>query len=961
MRNTTKTNYFTLNSIYSLKSGLWLFLVFFSFLEINGQTYGNLQMGGGGFISGIVTCKTEKDLIYVRTDVGGAYRWDATINEWIPLLDWISSGQLGYLGVESLAIDPGNPNNLYILAGMSYFNNGNSAVLRSTDKGKTFSITNVTSLFKVHGNGMGRNTGEKLVVDPNLGSVLFCGSRSNGLFKSTNSGANWSRVTALNVTTTTTGNGISFVLFDPTTGTNGLATQTLIAGVSRTGENLYRSNDGGATFSAITGGPTTLMPNRAVLARDSTLFITYTNLSGPWDINSGQIWKYKLSTGAWTNITPSGFTCGFGGISIDPINPKRVIATTLNIYSPGDQIFLSTNGGQSWVNKIKTGYKFDPNGVTWAKNGMNIHWAGCIEFDPFNTKRAFVVSGNGLFRTNNIDSTTNVWKFDVKGIEETVPFDMISIPDGPTITAVGDVVGSVNNDPAVFGEGMTPGYGTYTSVAFAALKPNLVFRTGESSGASGMYYSTTTGRTWTSRVAKGIKGELAISADGSTVLHCPENSAVTYRSVNNGVTWINVNGLGFTCKPVADPVNSSIFYAYNSSTGRMMVSLDTGASFITSGTPGTGGSNHVITVPGYEGNLWVALYGGGLKRSIDHGASYTKITTVTSCDAVGIGKAALGATYPTIFIWGIVSGIEGLFFSTDEGKSWNRMNDDAHEYGGVVGHFVVGDVNVLGRVYMNTAGRGIIYVKTDYILSSTLLTIPVGTNSQITPWVLNGSNVNWTWTSSNASIAKVDSTGIVTGIALGSSIITARTADGKSVKISVTIANPVTSLSLSSVIDTIVINGTKQLTATVSPTDATSKTISWSSIDPSVATVSTAGLVRGIKTGSTIITAYTSDGRLQASCKITVVPVTAVNNVSLPDNIDIYPNPLNGKQLNINLGDFTGTTTIKVIDTNGQTLIEHVEYNKSFFQLDMDLRSGIYLVQLTNMQGPVVKKLVVEN
>jgi len=145
---------------------------------------------------------------------------------------------------------------------------------------------------------------------------------------------------------------------------------------------------------------------------------------------------------------------------------------------------------------------------------MNIHWTASIEFDPFDTKRAYVVSGNSLFRTYNIDSTTNVWKFDVKGIEETVPFDMISIPNGSTITAVGDVVGSVNLDPIVYGEGMTPGYGTYTSVAYASLKPNLVFRTGESSGNSDMWYSADTGKTWKSRVAKGIKGELALSADG---------------------------------------------------------------------------------------------------------------------------------------------------------------------------------------------------------------------------------------------------------------------------------------------------------------------------------------------------------------------------------------------------------------------------------------------------------------
>lgn len=61
------------------------------------------------------------------------------------------------------------------------------------------------------------------------------------------------------------------------------------------------------------------------------------------------------------------------------------------------------------------------------------------------------------------------------------------------------------------------------------------------------------------------------------------------------------------------------------------------------------------------------------------------------------------------------------------------------------------------------------------------------------------------------------------------------------------------------------------------------------------------------------------------------IPITVINNTSaatdLQQQIDIYPNPSNGKQLNINLGDYQGATTVKVIDTNGKTLIEHVAVN----------------------------------
>src|SRR5690606_34188177 len=135
-----------------------LLLLILSFLlqistPVQAQSYrwDNVTMGGGGFVSAIITGKTEEGLIYARTDVGGAYRWDSENNEWIPLLDWVGEDQTGFLGVESLAIDPTSPNKLYMQVGITYFNGGKTAILRSEDYGQTFAITDVTSQFKANG------------------------------------------------------------------------------------------------------------------------------------------------------------------------------------------------------------------------------------------------------------------------------------------------------------------------------------------------------------------------------------------------------------------------------------------------------------------------------------------------------------------------------------------------------------------------------------------------------------------------------------------------------------------------------------------------------------------------------------------------------------------------------------------------------------------------------------------
>ena len=86
-----------------------------------GYTWGNVYTGGGGgYIPNIIFNPSQRNLIYVRTDIGGAYRWNPTTSLWVPLMDWVCWDNWNMLGVESLATDPVNPQNLYIMAGSLY-------------------------------------------------------------------------------------------------------------------------------------------------------------------------------------------------------------------------------------------------------------------------------------------------------------------------------------------------------------------------------------------------------------------------------------------------------------------------------------------------------------------------------------------------------------------------------------------------------------------------------------------------------------------------------------------------------------------------------------------------------------------------------------------------------------------------------------------------------------------------
>lgn len=82
-------------------------------------TWKNVHTGaGGGFIPNVIFNQKQKGLAYLRTDIGGAYRLNADGVSWTPLLDWVGNDQWDYWGVESIATDPVDPNNVYIEVGL---------------------------------------------------------------------------------------------------------------------------------------------------------------------------------------------------------------------------------------------------------------------------------------------------------------------------------------------------------------------------------------------------------------------------------------------------------------------------------------------------------------------------------------------------------------------------------------------------------------------------------------------------------------------------------------------------------------------------------------------------------------------------------------------------------------------------------------------------------------------------
>ncbi|MFD9392085.1 RICIN domain-containing protein [Streptomyces sp. NPDC060000] len=667
----------------------------------------NAQINGGGFVNGLVFNASRKNLLYARTDMGGAYRWDASAGVWTPLSDWVSAEDWNLMGIESLATDSVDPDRLYLAAG-TYTNDwaGNGAILRSTDQGATFKRTDLP--FKLGGNEDGRTMGERLVVDPNDNSTLYLGTRKNGLWRSTDYGVTWSQVTSFPVTDgASSGVGISFVTFDPKNA------KTVYAGVADKTTSLYRSTDNGATWKAVSGQPTGQLPQHGVFSSDGTLYLSYTDGTGPNGVTAGSVWKYTSTSGTWKNISPSSGSYGFAGLAVDPEHPSTVMVATLDRWWPSDELYRSTDGGSNWTALGATSER-DDSAAPYVGTGIG-HWMGALAIDPFASGHVLYGTGAGIWGSDdvtNADSgSATHWTVRAKGLEETAVFSLIAPPGGASVVSgLADVSGFRHDDLTEVPDSAlsSPKFTATTSLDFAQDKPDVMVRVGRGGTQDGAY-SADGGSTWTAFAGEPVSaaesGTVAISADGATIIWT-ESGQDPYRSTDKGTTWTKVSGLGTDAAVVADRSTAGTFYSLSG--GTLYASTDGGETF---GARATGlGSGQLKTVPGLAKDLWIAGGSKGLLHSTDGGTSFTTLGTVQDANAIGFGKAASGADYQALYLVGTVKDTFGVFRSTDKGATWVRVNDDQHQFGNIDGTAVItGDPDVYGRVYLGTNGRGVQY------------------------------------------------------------------------------------------------------------------------------------------------------------------------------------------------------------------------------------------------------------
>jgi len=162
---------------------------------------------------------------------------------------------------------------------------------------------------------------------------------------------------------------------------------------------------------------------------------------------------------------------------------------------------------------------------------------------------------------------------------------------------------------------------------------------------------------------------------------------------------------------------------------------------------------------------------------------------------------------------------------------------------------------------------------TDVTLNKTTLLLSRGSTETLTATVTpnNATNKSVTWTSSDTSKATVSTTGEVTAVAEGLATITVTADGGKTATCEVLIYTMfVTQVTLPAS-RFLPIGGKEILTATIAPANATNKSVTWTSSDTGIATVSITGEVTAVAEGLATITVTTADGNKTAACKVEVV------------------------------------------------------------------------------------------
>jgi len=729
----------------------------------SGNSWNQLRIGAGGNLTG--SSISSDNTYVVRTDTYGAYIWNPSATTpqgngggngaWQQLINsssmppsFVDSAQLYSQGIYEIQVAYSNSSIMYMMYIMAQRRTypPNSTVYRSTNKGATWTVTNfppVPNQTAAYPNDQYRFWGQKMAVDPNDPNTVYVGTVGKGLWKTSDGGSSWTRLT--NFPSTSTGAGITGMLVNPGNGSEVFAASY--------GNGTYHSTDGGSTWTQLTAGTGPANVTIAALSNNGTYFACD-------DAVNGNLWVWHGST--WSEkIRGSGSSTGCNGIAVNPTNSNhiRVVAYAGNLNQ-------STDGGETWsgfsdLSSAPFKPTYNASDIPWQRTvGVGIQYG--LQWDQASPSsgRMLANAQNGFWNVTPESRITRnsktTWSSQGVGIEQLVVNEIIVPPKRaatplvaswdravfhPDLTRYPSIIHPVND--AVLATGW--------SIDYASSDPDTIVVNAD----GGVYdnnvqrsaISTDGGHTWTSlklptnaskgNISSNWGGNVAVST-ASNMVFAPGSAGSTrgaqpFYTTDGGSNWtgISISGISnwsnFVIRGTsasirlicADRVNVNTFYLLFPGNG-IYKSTDGGGTWaMVTSAAASGSRPYMRATPDHAGDVWVidgftgnpgAQPDSGRLHHVTNALGSAKVTTISDVRepwAIGFGAAKPGNSYPAIYIVGWVgtSPVWGLWRSDDQGRTWVKL--DTWPAGSLDQISAIsGDPNVWNKVYIGFRGSG---------------------------------------------------------------------------------------------------------------------------------------------------------------------------------------------------------------------------------------------------------------
>jgi len=666
---------------------------------------------GLGRINCIAFHPTNANTFWVGTPAGGLWKTTNGGSTWTTVTD-----NLPVLGVSDIAIDPANPNIMYIATGDgegSYSLTSNSTyagdtksigVLKSTDGGNTWNTTGLS--WTVTAAKLIR----RLLINP-VNPQLLIAATSDGIYQTTNAGVAWTQVQSGYFMDAEFKPGDPTIVYAATKKTTTAATQ------------IYRSTNSGNTWTSVATLAGVLRANLAVSPHLSTLVDVLAcdeeeGLAGLWySNNSGASFtRYFTGTNSNNMLNWSYNASGSGGqgtydlaYAINPTNSDEIWLGGINTWK-------STDGGSNWsIKNMWTGYTGDnPNNVPVVHADKHF-----IAFHPLTPGTIFECNDGGLYKSTN---GGNTWTDLSNGLTISQLYSI-----GTSATVANNVIMGLqdNGTKEIYNNTYferTGGDGMECIIDYT--DANIMY----SSYVNGMIYKTTNGFTSSTTIVDNDGTGVNESGAWLTpyIMHPTNNLTLlvgktqVYQTTNGGNTWSQLGtisgAVGKIIRLAYAPSNPQIIYAATRT--QIFKTSNGGTSWVRlNGTTSTAAPNTYIAVHSTNPDLLFVTHGGYVSND--------KVWSVTSTNAPTTSWENLSGNLPNLPVNCIVyqnGSNNGIFIGTDVGVYYrNATSNDWVAFDTGLPKVVVTELEISynnKKLWAATFGRGLWSTDLCYINAS---------------------------------------------------------------------------------------------------------------------------------------------------------------------------------------------------------------------------------------------------